>query len=111
MSFCEKGASNAIPKFDCHSDPATLGPRWKRWLTSFELFADGKGLIITETTNANTRQQRRAMLLHLAGPDVQEIFSTLADTGEATDYAAAVTALNGYFLPKANAAFARQKFH
>ena len=51
------------------------------------------------------------MLLHLAGPDVQEIFSTLADTGEATDYAAAVTALNGYFLPKVNTAFARQKFH
>ena len=51
------------------------------------------------------------MLLHLAGPDVQEIFSTLPDTGEATDYAATVTALNGYFLPKVNAAFARQKFH
>ena len=62
MSFCENGASNAIPKFDCHSDPGTLVPRWKRWLTSFELFADGKGLIITETTNANTRQRRRAML-------------------------------------------------
>ena len=102
MSFCEKSASNVIPKFDCYSDPATLGPRWKRWLTSFELFVDGKGLIITETTNANTRQQRRAMLLHLAGPEVQEIFSTLADTGEATDYSAAVTALNGYFLLKAN---------
>ena len=51
------------------------------------------------------------MLLHLTGPDVQEIFSTLADTGEAIDYATAVTALNGYFLPKANASFARQKFH
>ena len=52
------------------------------------------------------------MLLHLACPDdVQKIFSTLADTGEATNYAAAVTALNGYFLPKDNASFARQKFH
>ena len=111
MSFNENGASNAIPKFDCHSDPATLGPRWTRWLTSFELFAYGKGLIIAEARNATTRQRRRAMLLHLAGPDVQEIFSILADTGEATDYAAAVTALNGYFLPKVNAAFARQKFH
>ena len=111
MSFNENGASNAIPKFDCHSDPATLGPRWTRWLTSFELFADGKGLIIAEATNATTRQRRRAMLLHLAGPDVQVIFSTLADTGEATDYAATVTALNGYFLPKVNAAFTRQKFH
>ena len=26
-------------------------------------------------------------------------------------YAATVTALNGYFLPKVNSAFARQKFH
>ena len=54
----ENGASNAIPKFDCHSDPNMLGPRWMRWLTSFELFADGKGLIITEATNATTRQRR-----------------------------------------------------
>nr|XP_058952093.1 uncharacterized protein K02A2.6-like [Pocillopora verrucosa] len=111
MSLSENGASKGIPKFDCHSEPATLGPRWTRWFTSFELFADGKGLIITEGTNATTRQRRRAMLLHLAGQDVQEIFSTLANTGEATDYTAAVTALNGYFLPKVNSAFARQKFH
>lgn len=111
MSFSGNGASDAIPKFDCHLDPATLGPRWTRWLTSFELFADGKGLIITEDANATKRQRRRAMLLHLAGPDLQEIFSNLPDTGEATDYAATVTALNGYFLPKVNAAFACQKFH
>ena len=111
MSFSKNGASNAITMFDCHSDSATLGPRWTRWLTSFELFADGKGLIITEATNANTRQRRRAMLLHLADPDVQEIFSTLADTGGAIDYATAVRALNEYFLPRVTAAFARQKFH
>ena len=36
-----------MQKFDCFSHPATIGPRWKRWLTSFELYADGKGLIIT----------------------------------------------------------------
>ena len=111
MSLSENGTFNVIHKFDCHSDPATLGPCWTRWLTSFELFVYGKGLIVTEATNATTRQQRRAMLLHFAGPDVQEIFSTLADTGKATNYAAAITALNGYFLPKVNAAFARQKFH
>ena len=99
MSLSENGALSAIPKFDCHSDPATLGARWTHWLTSFELFVDGKGLIVTEATNATTRQRRRAMLLHFAGPDVQEILTTLADTGEASDYAAAVTALNGYFLP------------
>ena len=60
--------------------PATLGPRWTHWLTSFELFADGKGLIITETANETTRHRRRAMLLHLAGPDKKSFL--LPDTSE-----------------------------
>ena len=42
----------------------------------FELYADGKGLIISEGTTAATKQRWRAMLLHLAGPDVEEIFTT-----------------------------------
>ena len=102
---------NVLPKFDCFSDPATIGPRWTRWLNSFELYADGKGLIINETTTAATKQRRRAMLLHLAGPDVQEIFTTLTDTGNASDYARAVDVLNAYFVPQVNSAFARQTFH
>ena len=100
-----------LPNFDCFSDPATIGPRWTRWLNSFELYADGKGLIINETTTATTKQRRRAMLLHLAGPDVQEIFTTLTDTGNATDYARAVDVLKAYFVPQVNSAFARQTFH
>ena len=44
------------------------------------------------------------MLLHLAGPHVQEIFTTLT-------YASAVEALNAYFVPRVNSAFARQTFH
>ena len=100
-----------LPKFDCFSDPATIGPQWTRWLNSFEVYADGKGLIINETTTAATKQRRRAMLLHLAGPDVQEIFTTLTDTGNATDYARAVDVLNAYFVPQVNSAFARQTFH
>ena len=51
------------------------------------------------------------MLLHLAGPDVQEIFTTLTETGDATNYASAVEALNVYFVPQLNSAFARQTFH
>jgi len=38
-------------------------------------------------------------------PDVQQIFSTLVDTGEANDYAAGVTALNGYFLSQSQLSF------
>ena len=102
---------NVLPRFDCFSDPATIGPRWTRWLNSFELYADGKGLIVGETTAAATKQRRRALLLHLAGPDVQEKFTTLTETGDATDYNRAVEALNAYFVPQVNSAFARQTFH
>lgn len=100
-----------VPAFDCYSDPATLGPRWTRWLMSFELFADGKGLIIGDDTEDAVKQRRRALLLHHAGPDTQDIFSTLNNTGDVKDYDAAVAALNRYFVPQVNATFARQTFH
>ena len=102
---------NVLPRFDCFSDPATIGPRWTRWLNSFELYADGKGLIVGETTTAATKQRRRAMFFHLAGPEVQEIFTTLTATGDAIDYNRAVEALNAYLVPQVNSAFARQTFH
>ena len=87
---------SGIQPFSCYTDPATLGPRWARWLISFELYADGKGLIIAGDKADVTRQRRRALLLHLAGPDVQDICSTLPGTGGVRDYDAAVAALNTY---------------
>ena len=56
------------------------------------------------------RQQRRAQLLHFAGPDVQDIFLTLPNTGTVRDYDAVVMALNAYFVPKVNPAYARHTF-
>ena len=53
-------------------------------------------------------------MLHLAGQDVQDVFSTLPDTGDAADYEEAVDALNAYFIPQVNTALARfafQKLH
>ena len=102
---------SVLPKFDCFSDPATTGPRWTRWLTSFELCADRKGHIINEGTTAATKRRRRAMLILLAGPDVQETFTTFTKTGDATNYASAVEALNAYFVPQVNSAFGRQTCH
>ena len=71
----KKMEKNVLPKFDCFSDPATIGPGRMRWLTSFEPYADGKGLIIREGTTAATKRRRRAMLLHLVRPGVKEIFT------------------------------------
>lgn len=70
-----------IPMFECYKDPATLGLRWTRWLTSFELYKDGKGLIIEERVDASKCQQRRALLLHQGRPDVQDVFSMLPKMG------------------------------
>ena len=100
---------NHIKTFDCHGDQNTLGLRWKRWLTAFELFAVGKGLILNED-NANNRQRRGALMLHLAGPDVQDLFLTLPNTGDVKDYRKAVDALNAYFAPIVDSTYARHCF-
>jgi hypothetical protein len=106
----DKDDKNCIGKFDCTSDPATLGSRWERWLKSFEFFADGRGLILDGTTENKTSHRRRALMLHSAGEEVQDIFSTLPDTDTITNYIAAVNALNAYFVPKVNATYARHAF-
>jgi len=50
------------------------------------------------------------ILLHSTGEAVQEIFETLADTGEAKDYEKAVKALNDYFIPKVNSTYQNHLF-
>ena len=60
--------------------------------------------------SATNKQQRRAQLLHFAGPDVQDIFRTLDNTGTVLDYDKAVTALYAYFIPKVNPAYMRHAF-
>ena len=100
--------SNTIGKFDCFGDQGTLGPRWRRWLSAFQLYADGKGLIANESVTSETKQWRRALMLHLA--DVQQIFETLPSTGSADDFQKAIDALNTYFVPKTNVAYARHMF-
>ncbi|KAK3720930.1 hypothetical protein QZH41_014537, partial [Actinostola sp. cb2023] len=55
--------------------------------------------------NISLNEQKRAMLLHYAGPDVDEIFDTLPDTGEDDDFDTAVEKLNQYFSPKTNTTY------
>ena len=101
--------NNPIKTFDCFGNPESTGLRWKRWLSGFELFADSKGLIV-DAGNATVKQRRRALLLHIAGSDVQDIFATLPDTGEVTDYKKAVDALNLYFILKVDTTHQRHCF-
>ena len=81
-----------LPSFDPLSDQTSLSQRWKSWVKRFETYI--------LATNITDDKQKRAMLLYQAGPDTQDIFETLEETGE--DYDTAKKKLDEYFLPKKN---------
>ena len=82
----------SLEAFDC-ADSSGIAARWERWLRSFELFVEGKGI-----TNHN---QKKALLLHTAGMSVQDIFFTLPEEIEGTNsYVKAVNALNKHLNHK-----------
>lgn len=86
----------SFPSFEVHAD-SNAGPRWRKWLGRFERLLVGLG--ITDPT------RKRALLLHYAGFEVDEIFETLSDTGTDSQYDKAVEKLNEYFSPKTNTAY------
>ncbi|XP_053406612.1 uncharacterized protein K02A2.6-like [Mercenaria mercenaria] len=92
----------SIEQFDVSGDQTSLSQRWDKWMKQFNFFTVGSG--ITDAT------QKRALLLHLAGPETQEIFGTLTETGEDKDYDKAVEKLTDYFKPKKNIAYERHIF-
>ncbi|CAB3992802.1 Retrovirus-related Pol poly from transposon, partial [Paramuricea clavata] len=78
----------------------TLAQRWEKWTKSLDYYLRASGV--------TDQKQKRAVLLHLAGPDVQEVFETLPNTGD--DYKTALEKLNEYFQPKRNIPFERHVF-
>ena len=79
-----------FPSFDFHAD-GNAGPRWKKWLARLEQMLIGMNITVSK--------RKRALLLHYAGPEVDEIFDTLPNTGDDSDYATTVEKLNEYFSP------------
>ena len=72
-------------------------PDGKKWLARLERLFTGMNIAIPK--------RKRALLLHYAGPDVDEIFDTLPDTGGDNDYDTAVPKLNEYFSPQVNSTY------
>ena len=94
--------NNAIPPFDPSGEPTTLKSRWNRWIRAFDLFAVGKGV--------EDDGQKRALLLHSAGMQVQDIFFSLAKVEELTTYDKTKKALCDYFAPQSNETYERHIF-
>ena len=92
------------------SDPTSVSQRWKRWSDRFD------NLLVAMNVTNNAR--KKALLLHLAGDAVFDIFSGLvidaipddADPDVTNAYTVAKTALDIYFSPKKNVEFERYTF-
>jgi len=88
-----------VEKFSLE-DSSNVGQRWQKWKKSFNIYMTASGV----TGDA----QKRALLLHLAGPEVHDIFETLEVDG--TAFKDAEKALDNYFVKKKNVAFERHIF-
>ncbi len=84
----------SFPLFDVNAEPASLSPKWKKWMMRFETFLTAAA--ITDKT------RKRAMLLYYAGEQVQDIFETFPDKGDPDDFDKAVQLLTEYFSPSHN---------
>ena len=81
-----------LPPFDPLHEPSSLSQRWKSWTKRFQTYV--------AAMNITDDRQKRALLLYQAGPETQEIFETLTDTGD--DYKTTQEKLDAYFSPKKN---------
>ncbi|XP_067933340.1 uncharacterized protein [Watersipora subatra] len=101
MADAQQGSS--LRHFLVSEDPLTVGSRWKRWRRALCYHVEARGI--------TSVSRKKALLLDLAGDEVQDIFDvlTLKDEG-AEDYERALATLNDYFLPKTNVPYKRSVF-
>ena len=95
----------SLPQFSAFSlseGNLNLGPRWAKWLSRFNRL-----MVAMEIADPPRKQ---ALLLHYAGPEIDEIYDTLPIEAAAADgspidtYESTANALTRYFTPKTNAA-------
>ena len=98
-----------VARFDPHSTPSNVSQRWEKWVMSLKYYLTAAAIAKPE--------QKKALLLHFAGTEVQEIFQTLPDLPPPTvgdppdEYETTLEKLNKYFMPKKNISFERHMFH
>jgi len=91
-----------LEPFNPKGEPRSLSQRLKRWKRAFNLYVTGKGV--------SDDAEKRALFLHVAGMDVQEIYFTLVADAESATFAATVKVFDDYFVPKVNVPFERHLF-
>ena len=91
-----------LQPFQVKGDPHSNSQSWRKWRRALELHVLGKGI--------TTVSQKRGLLLHTAGLEVQDVYFTLVPDGEDKDYPTTLNVLDDYFIPKANVPFEKHLF-
>ncbi len=86
--------------FNVLGENTNLSRSWDNYVKRFEYYIAASGVTKDE--------QKKAMLLHLSGEEIQDIFETFTDVGNT--YKDTVTKLTEYFNPKKNVAYERHIF-
>ncbi|XP_049886660.1 uncharacterized protein LOC126381182 isoform X2 [Pectinophora gossypiella] len=104
-----------LEHFDCDSDNASLGVRWEKWKRSLDIYLFA--------ANINDSKKKRATLLHMGGPTLQDIYFNIPGAhipvepqpdvpGDQTSdvYKTAIDKLDDYFMPKQSSVYERHVF-
>nr|XP_039260859.1 uncharacterized protein LOC120337204 [Styela clava] len=89
--------------FDCE-DLSNAGPRWKKWLSRFEVLMLAMNLKDTE----DDREKKRNLLLHYMGDECYDIYETLKE--ESDKFSDLKDKLISYFVPKSNSEYEKYIF-
>jgi hypothetical protein len=76
-----------VPQFVIGGELTNVAQRREDWMKRFKYYMEASGI--------TAQKQKRALLLHLAGPEVQDIYDTLEHTGE--NFENIINDLNTYF--------------
>jgi hypothetical protein len=90
----------APSSFKVLGDNTNLSKAWEQYFKRFEYYLKASGVTKDE--------QKCALLLHVAGEEVQDIIETPDNTG--TKYDQAFAALSDYFKPRKHISFERHVF-
>ena len=98
----------SLPSFDCSGTPTEVAQRWKKWLGSFEYMAEARDI--------SAAKRLRSLLLHTAGPTVQDLYEDLPDPLAGSEpsgdnvYKKCVRILSNHFQADSNPVFERHTF-
>ena len=80
-----------LPQFDPVSDPLSLSKRWEKWRRRFESDMIEYGIV--------SERRQWALLHYYGGDDLEDVLSTLDNTGTRDEIQPALDALTAYFTP------------